>query len=167
MKWLPAAAFTVDPLHPGGGKGVRHSALLRGDGHDGTRRHHRVPGRVSLHPRAQEAPPGAGLFLSRCGRSSASFSQEYVFSTFQGKPRALQRFRRNLIYSLAAFSIVCYVLQIKDRNDGNVGAPGGVDGRFCWTSTACWCTSTSGSCSPTAPATSTSRRRPSSSRRTW
>ncbi|KAK8828530.1 hypothetical protein WA577_000017, partial [Blastocystis sp. JDR] len=120
MKWLPAVAFTVDPLHPGGGKGVRHSALLRGDGHDGTRRHHRVPGRVSLHPRAQEAPPGAGLFLSRCGRSSASFSQEYVFSTFQGKPRALQRFRRNLIYSLAAFSIVCYVLQIKDRNDGNI-----------------------------------------------
>ena len=50
--------------------------------------------------------------------------QEYMRSSFASKPRAFQRFRRNFIYSLAAYSIVCYVLQIKDRNDGNVGVHG-------------------------------------------
>ena len=39
---------------------------------------------------------------------------------FEKKPNAFHRFQKNFILSLATYSIVCYVLQIKDRNDGNV-----------------------------------------------
>ena len=45
---------------------------------------------------------------------------DYFAEVFKEKPNAFRKFRRNFIHSLAAYSIVCYILQIKDRNDGNI-----------------------------------------------
>ncbi|KNB41691.1 protein kinase [Blastocystis sp. subtype 4] len=45
---------------------------------------------------------------------------DYFNDVFTNHPKAYKKFRRNFITSLAAYSIVCYVLQVKDRNDGNI-----------------------------------------------
>lgn len=78
-------------------------------------------GFVSLHELKKHIQ-SQGFDLLGVRFSLGANLQEYIRYSFEGKPQAFQRFRRNFIYSLAAFSIVCYVLQIKDRNDGNVAA---------------------------------------------
>ena len=124
-------------------------------------------GFVSLHELKKHIQ-SQGFDLLGVRLSLGAHLQEYIRYSFEGKPHAFQRFRRNFIYSLAAFSNVCYVLQIKDRNDGNVGGVVRASlRRSSWTSTAFWSTSTSDSCSRTVRATSASRRRRSSSRPTW
>lgn len=44
---------------------------------------------------------------------------EYFGTYYRGETR-LKKARRNFCYSLAAYSILCYFLQLKDRHNGNI-----------------------------------------------
>ena len=52
-------------------------------------------------------------------RSGARTLKEYFQATYT-TPRAYRAAVRNFTESLAAYSIVCHLLQIKDRHNGNV-----------------------------------------------
>lgn len=66
-----------------------------------------VPNAPSLHAVKAKSPPGTSL------------RDHFVAKFGQGTP-AFARAQRNFVESLAAYSLVCYVLQIKDRHNGNV-----------------------------------------------
>jgi phosphatidylinositol 4-kinase A len=46
---------------------------------------------------------------------------DYFLNTFgRSESRSFEDARRNMIRSLAAYAVVCYILQIKDRHNGNL-----------------------------------------------
>jgi phosphatidylinositol 4-kinase len=55
------------------------------------------------------------------GKAGFPTLHDYFLSTF-GRPDGaeFEAARRNLVRSLAAYAVVCYVLRIKDRHNGNV-----------------------------------------------
>ena len=55
------------------------------------------------------------------GRAKVNDLAEYFLQTFGSKESmAYQKSRLNFIRSMAAYSLICYILQIKDRHNGNI-----------------------------------------------
>jgi phosphatidylinositol 4-kinase A len=55
------------------------------------------------------------------GRAKVNDLQGFFVSRYGGEDSvAYQKARRNFIQSMAAYSVACYVLQIKDRHNGNI-----------------------------------------------
>jgi len=55
------------------------------------------------------------------GRAKVNDLQDFFISKF-GPPDSIgfQKARLNFIQSMAAYSVACYILQIKDRHNGNI-----------------------------------------------
>ena len=67
-----------------------------------------VPNALSIHAIKAKRPPGASL-------------RDHFAAEFGGQDTPLfKRAQRNFVESMAAYSLVCYLLQIKDRHNGNI-----------------------------------------------
>jgi len=55
------------------------------------------------------------------GRAKVNDLQDFFISKYGGQDTtSFQRARLNFIQSMAAYSVACYILQIKDRHNGNI-----------------------------------------------
>jgi phosphatidylinositol 4-kinase len=55
------------------------------------------------------------------GRAKVNDLQDFFVSKYGGEDSiAYQKARLNFIQSMAAYSVACYILQIKDRHNGNI-----------------------------------------------
>jgi len=55
------------------------------------------------------------------GRAKVNDLQGFFVSKYGGEDSvAYQKARLNFIQSMAAYSVACYILQIKDRHNGNI-----------------------------------------------
>jgi phosphatidylinositol 4-kinase len=55
------------------------------------------------------------------GRAKVNDLEDFFISKFGGQDTiAFQNARMNFIQSMAAYSVACFILQIKDRHNGNI-----------------------------------------------
>lgn len=55
------------------------------------------------------------------GRAKVNDLLDFFIAKYGGQDTvAFQRARLNFIQSMAAYSVACYILQIKDRHNGNI-----------------------------------------------
>ena len=55
------------------------------------------------------------------GRAKVNDLAEYFLQTFGNyESISYQKARYNFIKSMAAYSLICYILQVKDRHNGNI-----------------------------------------------
>ena len=55
------------------------------------------------------------------GRAKVNDLLDFFISKYGGQDTiAFQQARQNFIQSMAAYSVACYILQIKDRHNGNI-----------------------------------------------
>jgi phosphatidylinositol 4-kinase len=55
------------------------------------------------------------------GRAKVNDLQGFFISKYGGEDSvSYQKARQNFIQSMAAYSVACYILQIKDRHNGNI-----------------------------------------------
>jgi phosphatidylinositol 4-kinase len=55
------------------------------------------------------------------GRAKVNDLLDFFIAKYGGQDSiAFQRARLNFIQSMAAYSVACYILQIKDRHNGNI-----------------------------------------------
>jgi phosphatidylinositol 4-kinase len=55
------------------------------------------------------------------GRAKVNDLQDFFIAKYGGKDTTtFQKARLNFIQSMAAYSVACYILQIKDRHNGNI-----------------------------------------------
>jgi phosphatidylinositol 4-kinase len=55
------------------------------------------------------------------GRAKVNDLQDFFMAKYGGQDTtSFQRARLNFIQSMAAYSVACYILQIKDRHNGNI-----------------------------------------------
>ena len=55
------------------------------------------------------------------GRAKVNDLQDFFIAKYGGQDTiGFQRARLNFIQSMAAYSVACYILQIKDRHNGNI-----------------------------------------------
>lgn len=55
------------------------------------------------------------------GRAKINDLTSYFIYAFGPKESVeFQKARRNFVQSMAAYSVLCYILQIKDRHNGNI-----------------------------------------------
>lgn len=55
------------------------------------------------------------------GRAKVNDLQDFFISKFGGQDTiGFQNARLNFIQSMAAYSVACFILQIKDRHNGNI-----------------------------------------------
>jgi phosphatidylinositol 4-kinase A len=55
------------------------------------------------------------------GRAKVNDLQGFFVSRYGGEDSVTyQKARQNFIQSMAAYSVACYILQIKDRHNGNI-----------------------------------------------
>jgi phosphatidylinositol 4-kinase len=55
------------------------------------------------------------------GRAKVNDLQDFFIAKYGGQDTtSFQRARLNFIQSMAAYSVACYILQIKDRHNGNI-----------------------------------------------
>ncbi|KAI0256980.1 atypical/PIKK/PI4K protein kinase [Lactifluus subvellereus] len=83
-----------------------------------------------LYPyRVTATAPGCGVIdvvpnstsRDEMGRAKVNDLQGFFVSRYGGEDSvAYQQARRNFIQSMAAYSVACYILQIKDRHNGNI-----------------------------------------------
>lgn len=66
-----------------------------------------IPDSLSIHTIKHRSPPGTSL-------------SEHFFAKFGRRSAACIQAQRNFTESMAAYSIICYLLQIKDRHNGNI-----------------------------------------------
>lgn len=66
-----------------------------------------IPDALSIHTIKEEL--GADTSL-----------RNYFNQAYGGKPQDLKKAKLNFIESLAAYSLICYIMQIKDRHNGNI-----------------------------------------------
>ncbi|KAF9227759.1 hypothetical protein BS17DRAFT_726240 [Gyrodon lividus] len=83
-----------------------------------------------LYPyRVTATAPGCGVIdvvpnatsRDEMGRAKVNDLLDFFISKYKGEETvAFQRARLNFIQSMAAYSVACYILQIKDRHNGNI-----------------------------------------------
>ncbi|KIJ17012.1 1-phosphatidylinositol 4-kinase, partial [Paxillus involutus ATCC 200175] len=83
-----------------------------------------------LYPyRVTATAPGCGVIdvvpnatsRDEMGRAKVNDLLDFFISKYEGEETvAFQRARLNFIQSMAAYSVACYILQIKDRHNGNI-----------------------------------------------
>jgi phosphatidylinositol 4-kinase len=80
-----------------------------------------VPNAVSRDQLGKKVDGGLyEYFLDKYGPpTSDAFQQVFILTIVKGFNKSYQA-RKNFIKSMAAYSVVCYILQIKDRHNGNI-----------------------------------------------